>query len=110
MQISQLLESNLNAVFKIVWGRRLVPKAKKIGALLAWKYGSKKGRTAQAAVLMKILTYDLTRLTRISLGQFENDATRCYDQIITNFAMVCCMCAGLPACAAILHSLIWLKM
>jgi hypothetical protein len=37
---------------------------------------------------MKTLMYDLTRILRLSLIMFDNDATGCFDQIIISLVMI----------------------
>jgi hypothetical protein len=44
--------------------------------------------TAINAVHMKTLMYNLTRILRVSLIMFDNDATGCFDRIIVALAMI----------------------
>jgi hypothetical protein len=52
------------------------------------QHGSRPNHQAINAVHMKTLTYDLTRILRVSLVMFDNDVTGCFDQIIVALAMI----------------------
>jgi hypothetical protein len=62
------------------------------------------------AVLMEMLMYDLTRILRLSLIMFDNDATGCFDCIIVSLAMIAALRLGMPRPAARLHSSVLLNM
>ncbi len=49
--------------------------------------GSRAGQTANNAVHLKRLTYDLARTTQSNLGMFDYDAKSCYNQIVNSIAM-----------------------
>jgi hypothetical protein len=49
---------------------------------------------------MKTLTYDLTRILRVSLVMFDNDATGCFDRIIVALAMIAAFRLGMPSSPA----------
>jgi hypothetical protein len=53
---------------------------------------------------MKTLTYDLTRILRLSLVMFDNDTTGCFDRIIISLAMIAALRLGMPCSAA--HALV----
>lgn len=101
LRIIQLLEADMNMIFKIVWGRRLVWHAEDNGHFSnTSQYGSRPGKTAISAVLLKRLTYDIIRQTATESAMLMNDAAGCYDSIIPSFGAISCMRLGLPRVAA----------
>ena len=59
------------------------------------QYGSMGGKQAHSAVLNKILTYDLIRLTKQDAATSEFDAAANYDRILPALAMIACQRLGL---------------
>jgi hypothetical protein len=59
---------------------------------------------ANDAVLLKRLTYDLTRITKSNLGTFDNDAKSCYDRIVNGLAMLAARNVGMPLPAVQTHA------
>ena len=53
-----------------------------------------------SAALLKVLTFDLIRLTRSQATIFNNDAKACYDRILPVLSQICCQRLGLPPIAA----------
>ena len=60
------------------------------------QWGSRPGRSAHDALLHKILSYKVARLTRTPLATFDNDAKSCYDRIVMTFALILCQKDGVP--------------
>jgi hypothetical protein len=52
------------------------------------QHGSRPQHQAMNVVHMKMLTYDLTRILRLSFIMFHNDATGCFDCIFVSLAMI----------------------
>lgn len=52
---------------------------------------------------MEEAQYDYSRLTRIPLIRFDNDAKECYDRITPNMASICCQRLGLHKNLAIMN-------
>ena len=67
--------------------------------LHAGQYGSRKGKMAISAVLLKCISYDIIRQTRMDACVFNNDATACYDRMIPSIVMLKCQRAGMPPSA-----------
>ena len=70
------------------------------GILHKGQYGSRQGKMGISMVLLKRISYDIIRQTRIDACMFDNNATACYDRIIPSMAMLKCRRAGLPRPAA----------
>ena len=59
------------------------------------QYGSMSDKHAQSAVLNKVITYDLIRLTQQDVAASEFDAAANYDRILRLLAMIACQRLGL---------------
>jgi hypothetical protein len=57
------------------------------------QYG-KPGGECQDAALSKVLHNLLSTVTQTTLGQFESNATACFDRIVMNFALACFRSSG----------------
>ena len=64
LRIIQLFEADYNFTLGLVFGQRLTKFASEHCGLNQSQYGSMRGRQCQSAVLNKILTYDIFRMTR----------------------------------------------
>ena len=80
LRIIELLDANVNAGLMIVVGRNLIHHANDRKLIYNSEYGSVPRRTAQDALLHKVLTIDTMRRPKQAGTIFECDATRCYDQ------------------------------
>jgi hypothetical protein len=91
-----LFEADYNWLLGMIFGRRMVHGAEKQNHLHEGQWGSRPGRSAHDALLHKILTYEIARLTRTPLATFDNDAKSCYDRIVMSFALMLCQKHGVP--------------
>lgn len=94
------MSSDYNLSLGIIMGRRLVWHAEQNNLLNENTWGSRPGRAAQDATLMKELTGDTSRLTNTPLATFDNDAKACYDRIIMKVALLLARRLGLPSTTA----------
>ena len=62
--------------------------AEKHGILHKAQFGSRQGKMAISAVLLKRLSYDIIRQARMDACIFDNDASACYDRMIPSIAML----------------------
>jgi hypothetical protein len=104
LRIIHLFEADYNLFLKIFWARRLVQRGEKYQQFGESQQGSRSGRRANDAVLLKRLTYDLTRQQRSNLGTFDNDAKSCYDRIVNGLAMIAAQRLGMPPSAIATHA------
>jgi hypothetical protein len=77
-----------------------MPNAEKHGLLHPCQFGAWKGKMAIEAVLLKRISYDIIRQSRMDACVFDNDATACYDHMIPSIVMIKCRRAGMPKPAA----------
>jgi hypothetical protein len=71
-----------------LFGRRLMANAEKHDILHKAQFGSRQGKMAISAVLLKCLSYDTIRQTRMDACIFDNNASACYDRMIPSIAMI----------------------
>jgi hypothetical protein len=102
--IIHLYGADYNLFLKILWARRLVERGEQAAQFGQAQQGSRQGRTANDVVLLKRLSYDLTRLLRTNLGTFDNDAKSCYDRVVNGIAMLVSRRLGMPAPAIATHA------
>jgi hypothetical protein len=88
----------------MLWGKWLVYQGEDNNCFGKQQHGSRPQHQAINAVHMKTLTYNLTRILRLSLIMFNNDATGCFDRIIISLAMIAALRLGMPHSAARMHS------
>ena len=81
LRIIELLDASFNAALMIIVGRKLIHNENDNGRLHSSAYGSVPGRTAQGAIIHKVLTIDMIRQNKLTGAIFECDATGCYDRI-----------------------------
>ena len=104
LRVIHIFEADYNLFLKTLWARRLVTRGEESNLFGESQQGSRKGRTANDAVLLKRLTYDLSRLLRSNLGTFDNDAKSCYDRVINGLAMLAARRLGMPDAAIRTHA------
>eukprot|EP00957_Ditylum_brightwellii_P167790 12772745-Ditylum_brightwellii.AAC.1 len=64
---------------KVIWNKRLVPTTESAQFLSPGQFGNRKGKTAQDALLLKVVTMDCFRLFCLNGAILNNNATTCYD-------------------------------
>ena len=74
LRVIQLLEADMNFVFCLLWGKRLVHHALSQNALTPLNFGGRLGCRIHSALLLKTLSYDYIRYTRLNAIIFNNDA------------------------------------
>jgi hypothetical protein len=107
LRIIHLFEADYNLFLKTMWADRLVQQGERLDQFGESQQGSRKHRKANDAVLLKQLTYDLSRVLKTNLGTFDNDAKSCYDRIINGIAMVAARRLGMPQQPVATHVESW---
>ena len=103
LRIICLYEADFNLYLKLMWAKRLVHHAEDHNKLGEEQGGSRPGRTAIDIANRKALTYLFTRLMKICLGTFDNDAKACFDRIIAALALIASRALGMPEVACRIH-------
>jgi hypothetical protein len=96
LRVIHLFEANFNLLVGLIFGRRTVHNAVDHHRLHSCQFGKKGGECMDAAI-SKTLHNVLATYTKTSLGQFESDATACFDRIVMTFAMLCFFAYGCPS-------------
>ena len=100
-----LFEADFNWVLGMIFGKRLLHSANRSHLLHDSQFGSRPGCHALGAVFLKLLSYEICRLTRTSFASFDNDAKSCYDRIIISMAMYLCQQLGMPLAPCLMVAL-----
>jgi hypothetical protein len=95
LRVIYLFEAVFNLIVGLVFGRRTVHNAVDHQKLHTSQFGKKGGECMDAAIL-KGLHNVIATYTKTSLGQFESDATACFDWIVMTFAILCFFAYGCP--------------
>ena len=99
LRVIHLYEADLTALFSI-WSRRMIVESEKHKCLHPGSYGARPGRTSTDPPFLTTLQIEIAHLTRTSLVNIPNNATQCYDRIVSNLAMVSCVSHHMPPSAA----------
>ena len=94
-----LMEADLNASTKTVFGIRMLDKAREAN-LMPEEVFSERNKMADDGTLAKVLTYDIIRQTRRSAGLASVDADNCYDRIAHAIASLVFQAFGVPLSAS----------
>jgi hypothetical protein len=81
-----LYEADDNLLLGVFWARKLVPQAEMHRLFNKSCYGGRPGMSAVDPVLLEELQVSIAYLSRTNQATFHNDATSCYDCIITTLA------------------------
>jgi hypothetical protein len=85
--VINFFEADFNLLVGIIFGRQTVHNAVDHQRLHLNQFGKKGGECMNAAI-SKTLHNVIATYTKTPLGQFESDATACFDQIVMVFAML----------------------
>ncbi len=102
--IIHLFEADLNLVWKLLWGNRLVRLAESNDTFPDAQYGSRPSRSSIDGVLCKLMMNKFSRVARINFAIMDNDATANYDRIVCALSSIACQRLGMPSTAELLHN------
>eukprot|EP00980_Cylindrotheca_fusiformis_P027514 scaffold20799_cov73-Cylindrotheca_fusiformis.AAC.3 len=85
LRVIHLYEADLGATFAILW-KKMFASAERHHDINDSQYGGRHGHEAAYLPYAEELKYDLCRLSRKPLVNFDNDAQSCYDRIIPSVA------------------------
>ena len=91
-----LYEADLNLILRHLIARKLTWNAEDNNILPEDNWGGRQMRSAGDLGLQRVLTLQLSSLTRTTLGQIDLDAKSCYDRIIRPVAILACYKFGMP--------------
>ena len=85
IRVINLYEADYNLVLAIKW-RELMHQMNQELTQHPDQHGSRPGHDATTLPFLEELLYDIARLSRTSIINFDNDAASCYDHIVPGFA------------------------
>jgi hypothetical protein len=88
LRVIHLFEADFNLLVGVLFGRRAMYHQVDKNLLHPGQYGRPGGK-CQDAALRKVLHNHLATYTQTALGQFESDATACFDRMVMNFVLLC---------------------
>ena len=91
-----LFEVNHNWLIEMIFGRQMIDSTETQDHLHKGQWGLHPDCSAHDALMHKILSDKVTRLTRTSFTTFDNDSKSCYDRIVMIFALILCQKHGVP--------------
>jgi hypothetical protein len=100
-----LFEADYNWLLGLVFGRGMVYNAEEQHHLFDSQWGARPGRSTEQPDLHKTMSYEISRLTRTSLGTLDNDAKACYDRIVMVLALMLCQKHGVPQSACMMAAI-----
>ena len=109
LRIIELFDAQLNCGLQTIFGKRMVYNALKRNQIHTSAYGSVPKRTAQDAIMEKVISYDMMRTTKTSGAIFDCDAKGCYDRIIPALQTISCRRLGVPRTTALFFPRLWNK-
>jgi hypothetical protein len=95
LRVIHLFEADFNLLVGVLFGRRAMYHQVDNQLLHPGQYG-RPGGECQDAALLKVLHNHLAKYTQTSMGQFESDATACFDRMVMNFVLLCFRTNGAP--------------
>jgi hypothetical protein len=97
-----LFEADHNWLLGLIFGRNMVYSAEEQHHLFDSQWGAGPGRSTEQPDLHKTMSYEISRLTRTSLGTLDNDAKACYNRIVMVLALMLCQKHGVPQSACMM--------
>jgi len=107
LHIIALFQSDLNQAKQIIIGRRLSRLLEDKSITSKMQQGSLPGRQCVSAVLQKVLSHDILRLTKWSAAFIENDAIRCFDRLVNKLILMILTKLGIPISEVKCLSQLW---
>ena len=84
LRLIYLYEADYNLVLKLFWPHKATKVADKLGLLGEHQWGTKPLCSAEQPALMDELITDVHRIICRNMVKLQNDATICYDRMISN--------------------------
>jgi len=107
LHIFALLESDFNQAKRIIIGRRLSRILEDKSMLSDMQQGSWPGWQCVSAVLRKVLSHNIVRLTKQSAASVENDIVMCFDWLVNNLILMILTQLGIPRSAVKFLGRLW---
>ena len=96
LRVIHLFEADYNLAIGLIFGRYMIHRACDQLAFHSSQWG-RPDRECEDVLMLKDLSYQVACMGHTDIATFDNDATACYDQIVSRFALLCCCSYGAPA-------------
>lgn len=84
LRIIHIIKANYNLTTKIMWARRLMPRAEEANLLADSRLGSRRRKSAQDKSTVKEFYHNIAHLRLHKYASIENDLKSCYDRMVHN--------------------------
>jgi hypothetical protein len=95
LRVIHLFEADFNLLIGVYFGRRAMHHQVDRQLIHPGQFG-KPGGECQDAALSKVLHNIMAHFTKTPMGQFESDATACFDREVMSFVFCCFRSHGVP--------------
>ena len=95
LRVIHLFEADYNLVIGLIFGRYMIHRLCDNQLFHPNQWG-RPHRECEDVLMLKELTYQIANMSRTDLATFDNDASACYDRLVTRFALLCCRASGIP--------------
>ena len=95
LRVIHLFEADYNLVIGLIFGRYMIHRLCDNQLFHPSQWG-RPNRECEDVLMLKELTYQIANMSRTDIATFDNDASACYDRLVTRFALLCCRAHGVP--------------
>ncbi len=95
LRVIHLFEADYNLVIGLIFGRYMIHRICDNNLFHPSQWG-RPHRECEDVLMLKELTYQISTMSRTDIATFDNDASACYDRLVTRFALLCCRAHGVP--------------
>ena len=95
LRVIHLFEADYNLIIGLIFGRYMIHRMCDSSLFHPSQWG-RPNRECEDVLMLKELTYQVASMSRTDIATFDNDASACYDRIVTRFALLCCRAHGVP--------------
>ena len=95
LRVIHLFEADYNLVIGLIFGRYMIHRICDNNLFHPSQWG-RPHRECEDVLMLKELTYQIATMSRTDVATFDNDASACYDRLVTRFALLWCRAHGAP--------------
>ena len=96
LRVIQLLVADMNFVFWLLWGKRLIHNALAHNVLSQQNFGGCPDASVHSTLLLKTISNDYLHFTQHNAMIFDNGAKACFDRIIPSLGLMATEHLGMP--------------
>ena len=96
MRIIGLVEADFNIALKILFTRRLMPQAERLG-ITPDQHGCSKNKSTYSCAMRKIILFEWARFRKEPVGSYYCDLSSCFDRMMTIITAITARKKGMAA-------------